>query len=451
MSNQTLRQPPSNSTNRKPSSSSQGGRKSSTRYQRQRAHGGLDIRRDGKPLIFGWGRQFSRLQKHRIQNRAAYTFWAIIIVAILGVFGFGVLQQNVLIPNQSIIAVNGTGITQNSYRKYLAYTAQTLWNRLQSELKQQAQASQDAQAGKAGAANRDQALISLIQADEGNYAQATITQTAIDNLTNDQLIQNGARQFEAKGVSSAKFTPSAKQIDDALNAFKQAFPKGETYAQFLSQDSLSNDDVRAGLAVDLRHDMMKSYITTLITSPTQQFHVRRIQVGTSASAASVRAQLVKDSSDAHWATLAKQLSLDATSKTVGGDLGWIFYGNGEVAIDNWVFSSTPKTGDFSPILLDSTGTFDVAQVLGVDANRVVDPTSLQAAQSNAIDHWIGGQKVLPGVHITTADQTMETASRNMPSLPNLNAALPNFNPNSGAGSPGSSIPGVPGGSVPSGQ
>lgn len=435
MSNQTLRRPSNTASNRKPGGSGASGKKSSTRYQRQRARGGLDIRRDGKPLIFGWGRHLSRLQKTRIQHRAAFTFWGVVIVAVLAVFGFGVLQQNVLIPNQTFLSVNGHNVSQDTYRKYLAYTAQNLWNRLQSELKQQAQASQDANAGKAGAASRNQALISLIQADEGNYAQSSITQTAADNLSNDQLIQLGASQFEKSGVPAATFTPTAKQIAAALTTFKQAFPKGETYAQFLSKDGLSNDDIIAAITVDLRHSMMNTYIASLIKSPTKQYHVRRIEVGTSAQAATERAALVKDSSDAHWATLAKQVSLDPTSKTAGGDLGWLFYGNGEVAIDNWLFGSNPQVGTISPVLLDSTGSFDVVQVLGVDPSRAVDASTLQAAQNDAIDHYLGGQKILPGMHVGSADQTMETAPRNLPVLPNLNATLPNLNPNSGAGVP----------------
>src|SRR5262245_55936159 len=46
----------------------------------------LEGRRDGKPLLFGWGRHLTRKQKTQIQMRAAYTFVSIVAVAVVGVF-----------------------------------------------------------------------------------------------------------------------------------------------------------------------------------------------------------------------------------------------------------------------------------------------------------------------------------------------------------------------------
>src|SRR5215831_18893895 len=76
--------------------------------------------RDGKPIIFGWGGHLTRKQNERLQRRAAFSFLAIIALAVLGVGIFGVIQQNVIIPNQAIVKVNGTAISQEQYRKALA-------------------------------------------------------------------------------------------------------------------------------------------------------------------------------------------------------------------------------------------------------------------------------------------------------------------------------------------
>src|SRR5262249_3690507 len=139
----------------------------------------LEGRRDGKPLVFGWGSHLTRRQKTQIQERSAYTFIGLIGLAVVGVFIFVVIQQNVLIPNQSIVRVNTVDISQDAYRKQLAFNAQTAWNNLQSELKQF-----NALSGQTDPASttKHQTLQAEIQADEGNFGQSTITQTTIDQL-----------------------------------------------------------------------------------------------------------------------------------------------------------------------------------------------------------------------------------------------------------------------------
>ncbi len=446
MSNQTLRKPPSARPKQGQSKSGNSRSGRMGRYSRQTARGGAELRRDGKPLIFGWGRHLSRLQKNRIQTRAAYGFFGAVVAIVLVVFGFGVLQQNVLIPNQAIVSVNNTSISQDSYRKYLAYQAQVLWNKIQSELKEQQAASTKAQTGDKAASQRNQVLISLLQTDESSYLQSSITLNSVDRLEEDQLIQQGIQQLEAQHVAASHFTVSASAVNAQLASFKKSFPAGETYQQFLSKDSLSDGDVRAAITIDLRRNLMQTYLASLIFSPTKQVHLRKIEVDTRAHANTYRAELVKNPSNQEWSTLAKQNSLDPTTKTVGGDMGWVFRGGTDAAIEAWAFSPGVKVNDISPVIADTSGTFDVVQVLGVDPSRAANASELSAAQTNALDHWLSGQKANKSTHITTPDTTMTTATRNMPVIPDLNATLPNFNPNSQSGGSPSSVPGstIPG-------
>jgi hypothetical protein len=433
MSNQTLRR-------RSSARSAQGSAKSGTgkakqaprggRYRRLSARGGAEVRRDGKPLIFGWGGHLSRLQKRRIQIRAAYFYYGGIVLLVLAIIGFGVLQQNVLIPNQSIVTVNSVGIAQNTYRKELAYQGQVLWNQLQSELKDQAAASAKAQTGDAVAATKNQALISQIQADESNFAPAAIQQTSVDRLVEDQLLQQGISQFEAAHVPASNFAITSSAVNARLIAFKRAFPKGETYGKFLSDNHLSNDDVLTGIRIEMRRELMQKYLSALVVSPAHEVHLRRIQVDKLDVATKLRAELIKDPSDQHWSTLAKQDSLDATSKTVGGDMGWIFRGNTDQIIENWAFGQNVKVHDISPVLKDINSTFDIVQLVGVDPARLVDAATLSSAQGNALDHYLTGQRHLPQTHISAPDTNMLTDQRNQPVTPNLNTQLPNFNQNS---------------------
>jgi hypothetical protein len=430
MSNQTARpsttQPAARGaakpTGSKAASSSRGGR-----YRRQSARGRPELRRDGKPLIFGWGGHLSRVQKHQVKTRATWGFYVLIGVLVLGVIGFGILQQLVLIPNQSIATVNTVGITQDTYRKELAYQAQVLWNRIQSELTAQSTASTAAQSGNTAAATQNQALISQIQADESNFAPASIQQSSVDRLVEDQLIQQGIATFEGQRVPPAVFAVAEKDVDARLAAFKKAFPKGETYAKFLNKNNLSDGDVRAGIRIELRREKMSGYLSGLLVSPSLQLHMRRIQVDKADVATKLHAQLVKDPSAQDWATVAKQNSLDVNSKNTGGDIGWIFNGNTDQNIEAWAFGGNVKPGDVSPVIKDVSGTFNIVQIVEINPSRAVDPSLLSAAQSNALDHYLTGQRHAPGSHVTNADTDMLVAQRNQPTTPDLNTKLPSFN------------------------
>src|SRR5262249_4417829 len=200
-----------------------------------------------------------------------------------------------------------------------------------------------------------------IRADEGNFGQSTITQNTIDQLIEDQLIQQGIRKYFPQDV--AKLQPTSQAVGDQLKTFKEGFPAGEPYADFLSKNSLSESDVRTAIALKLRRDLMQQYLAGQIGSPTRQLHLRRIQIQNSADAQKVLDQLKKDSSDKQWGTLAKQNSLDVDTKNVGGDMGWVFRGGTtDAVIELWAFDSARKAGDLSPLLPDVTGTYDVVQI-----------------------------------------------------------------------------------------
>ncbi|HLZ22374.1 MAG TPA: peptidylprolyl isomerase [Ktedonobacterales bacterium] len=435
MSNQTLQKPPTKRRTRAKSTSA----KSGSLFRRQTAR--IDGRRDGTPLIFGWGKQLTRMQKQQIQRRAVFSFFGLIIVAVIFVFVFGVIQQNIIIPNEAIVTVNGVGVSQATYQKQLAYDAQVLWNTLQSEIKQQATDQAAAAKGDKNANTQNQIVTTQIQANEANYQQSAITQAVITALVEDQLIQQQDKVLERQShVPTATLEPSSSAIDAALATFKKAFPGNESYADFLAKNGITEADVRAAIAVHQRRDLLQTYLSAQIVSPTKQVHLRRIQLNSEKDAQNVLTALLKDPNNVTlWSTLAKKDSLDANTKNTGGDMGWVTNYTGDQAIDNWAFAANRKIGDMTTTpLKDSTGTFDVIQLVEIDPSRAVDPTLLKAAQSNAVAQWISGAKADVNTHISTPDSTMLTAARNLPVLPDLNAKLPSEAPQGG-------VPGAPNG------
>ncbi|PWT78688.1 MAG: hypothetical protein C5B60_00730, partial [Chloroflexi bacterium] len=404
MSNQTLNKP---ARKRRGSSKKTANSARAGTYRRQTAR--IDGRRDGKPLLFGWGGHLTRVQKNRIQSRAAYGFFAAVIILIVGVLIFGIIQQNVLIPNQTIASVNSHNISQDTYRKLLAYNAQDTWNQYSSLLQQQDQLQTKLAAGDPSATTLNNTLTAQIQSVEGNYAQSQLAQASIDQLVEDQLIQQGITRFVQQNPKLAsKLEPSNAAISQKLSAFENAFPKGETYNEFLSRDNLSTTDVRADIALELRRTLMQSYLATLLVSPTRQIHLRRIETSTAADATKVLNLL--DQNKITWADAAKKYSLDPNSKGTGGDMGWVPPGTGDAAIELWAYAPGRKVNDIttSP-LKDSSGTFDIIQILGINPSLAVNATILQDAQANALAHWLSGQRANSSNRFGTPNQTMMTA------------------------------------------
>src|SRR5713101_3505849 len=100
----------------------------SRKYNRQTAH--VEARRDGKPLIFGWGKHLSHTEKVRIQRRATWGFAALIVLLLAAVITGTWINLNIVIPGQAITTVNGHAIPQSVYREMVAVKTQLELNKL---------------------------------------------------------------------------------------------------------------------------------------------------------------------------------------------------------------------------------------------------------------------------------------------------------------------------------
>jgi parvulin-like peptidyl-prolyl isomerase len=400
-----------------------------TNVRRQTAH--LEGRRDGKPLIFGWGKHLTRAEKTRIQTIAAYSFGGLVLVSLIGVFVFAIIQQNVLIPNSAIVTINDTSISQDTYRKTLAYKAQDEWNTLQKNLAIYYDQGQKIANGDKSQdlTNAQNALVSQLQGQTQQYKQAGITQDTMDLLINDQLIQQGAQKIIQQHPDTAKaLTVTQADIDKRFDEFKKAFPKGQTYADFLSKNNMTDSDVKAAIALQLRQVTMQTYLASQYTSPARQVHARQIETNDKASAQAALDKIRKDkltATDANWNDLAKTTSVDPNSKDAGGDLGWIAEGSNDAGLELWLFDPARKAGDLSGPIGSAGGTYSVIQFLGAE-QKPIDDSQLQGLKANALNHWLSGQRVATFNKISTPDADAMQASRNLPKTPDLNAQLPDF-------------------------
>ena len=455
------------------------------KYVKQTAR--VEARRDGKPLIFGWGGHLSRNEKIILQRRAVWSITTAIAVLIVAVVvGFWV-NVNIIAPAQPITTVNGHGIPQADFRKLLAVKAQIEQNKIQGThglfsqrdaLNRQVTAAQadvdatnkqistlttqintlpagtqrsNAEAQLAGlkqkladlqkqhnalAAQYSNLTTNTIALEQQLYTQPQQTNESATWLQDDEII----REWLVTQNSSinAQINPSSSAVDKAVKDFIANLPTSTTYQKFLSANNVSDNDVRAALTLTVRRNNMQTYTSSLVVSPTYQVLARGITATTPADANNLLKQL---KSGADFGKLAKAKSVESTTNTKGGDFGWLARGqfiqtyaaNTSGTIENWIFDPSRKLNELSPVLSEN-GSFHIIQILGIDPSRAVDAATLKSLKDNALNNWLVAKKA--NVTITPVDQNMITDTSIMP--PGLPASAPS-----------QSVPGTsPGGAVP---
>ena len=461
----------------------------SKKYIKQTAH--VEARRDGKPLIFGWGEHLSRNEKIRIQRRAVWSLTILITTAIIAIFVGFWININVVVPNQPITSVNGQNIPQSDYHKLVVFKAQEANNNLNGprgltaqkdslsttvandqakidSLKTQLSSTTDPDK-KAGiqqqidAAQKqhdsDNSQLTTLQSNfttaQTNDTQSQIANESVEWLQDDLIIRKWAAQQSTS--IQAKIEPSASQLNRAMKQFSAEIPKGNSYSQVLSKYSVSDNDMRIMMALKLRRDNMNNYQHSFITSPTRQIKARAITLSTTKDAQDALKQLKKGTD---FSTLAKNKSLDNTTKSKGGELGWLIRWQytvsnssnirGTGAIDNWLFDPARKLNDLSPVLTEN-GTYHIVQIEDIDPSRQVDdPHILDTLRANdtPLIAWLNSQEA--NAHMTPGDSSKEFDPLNMPQ--DIPTSPPGSTPPGGSGMPGGSGSGLPGGGgIPSGS
>lgn len=337
-------------------------------YSKQTAH--VEARRDGTPLIFGWGGHLSRSEKTRIQRRATWAVAVSIIVLIVVVITGFWLNFNVIIPGLPITTVNGHQIPQSLYRKLVAFKTQLEINKLngphglfaqRKSLEQQIPQVQTTSNNDtkqindlntqiknlpAGPSTQRSNLTAQVAALQQKVIQAQITINSLNQqlttmtnvtipgeqqlFTQSQVGNDSATWLQDDEVINewlatqsnaiqAKINPSPNAIARAMNDFKANIPTTSSYSQFLSQDNVSDQDIQAMMTLKLRRDNMQSYLASLIISPTYQVLVRTMTIDTLSDAQKILNQL---NHGGDFAKIAAAKSVDTGTASKGG-IPWL--------------------------------------------------------------------------------------------------------------------------------
>ena len=457
------------------------------RYNKQTAR--VEARRDGKPLVFGWGKHLSHAEKTKLQRRATWTIAGFFGLLIIGtIVGFWI-TINIIIPGQPITSVNGHQIPQSQYRKMVALKTQLESNKLngphglvaqstdltkqdavqlktindltkqidtlnkqikalpsgpsqqRTDLENQLKATQkqlsDAQAKHQSLtrqiSNLNQNTIPL---EKQSFTQSQVANDSATWLQDDELIREWLATQSA--AIQNQVNPSAADVNKALNDLKANIPRSSSYNNFLSQMNISNDDVMSMLTATVRRDKMQNYLAAQVVSPAYQVLSRTITTDTGANANKILQQL-KNGGD--FGKIASKQSKDSTTASSGGSQGWLARGQyalnqNAAVVENWLFDPSRYLNELSPVLKEN-GSYHIAQIMGIDPSRPIDPSMLQTLKFNALSNWLLQQEALPTTTITPVDQNKLLDPLNLPPT----SVLPAGAPSSGQSVPGSGVPG----------
>ncbi len=450
-------------------------------YNRQTAHG-VEARRDGKPLIFGWGKHLSHKEKIQFQRRAIWGFTALIGLALVVVLVGAWVNFNIIIPGQAITTVNGHQIPQSEFRKMAALqtllknndlngrnglTAQRIANEkqdaaeleiintdtktvtslnaqikalpagpspkrtdLESQLKTAQQNLAAAQSKHSDlSANISTLTNTTIPLEQQVFTQPQVESDSVQWLQEDELIREWLANQSV--TLQNKINPSSSQINKAIQDLQNNTPTTTTYSSLLSQMGVSNTDIQSMMVIKLRRDNMQNYLSSQIVSPAYQVLARSMTIDTKAHAQVILTQLRADGGS-DFGAIAKKQSQDSGTASSGGDLGWLArgqYAQSENAgtVDNWIFDRARTINQISPILVEN-GSYRIVQILSIDPSRVIDAQTLQTLKTNALSDWLTELKALPGNVVSTGDPNMMTDPNNLPPTSILPVGAPSSAP-----------------------
>ena len=177
---------------------------------------------------------------------------------------------------------------------------------------------------------------------------------------------------------------SGREIEAEIEHLQEIL--GETaWSGWLADNLYSETDFRAAIHDQIVTGRVRDEITANLHGLVEHVRARHILV-TSPTAA--RAVLISLENGADFAALAAQVSLDVTSKDIGGDLGW--FARGELldeSLAEIAFSTEP--GAVTGPVASSLG-YHILETLD-KAHRSIEAARLTSLIESIFERWLTGQ------------------------------------------------------------
>ncbi len=202
------------------------------------------------------------------------------------------------------------------------------------------------------------------------------------DLLESLIIQELVRQ-SAKAQNITVGDDEVKtQIDQITQ--RQGGPDG--LAKALAAQGLTQEDLTALIKDRLLANKIGDSITKDVPKTGEQIHARHILVKTEDEAKKVEDRLAKGEA---FDAVAKDVSIDPSGKTNGGDLGW--FGRGQMVPEFEQAAFALPVNKVSDPVKSQFG-YHIIQVTEKDANRALSQDDLDRAKEQKIGEWIDQQK-----------------------------------------------------------
>lgn len=196
----------------------------------------------------------------------------------------------------------------------------------------------------------------------------------LEQLINDVIIAQQAEYQSVRVTDDDVNTRLAEMIQDAGGV--------EKLNEYLTKNQMTLGDLCTQMRANLVSEIMFNRITAAFPTAAEQVRVRQILVSAPATAQALRDRARRGED---FAILAKQYSLDETSKANGGDLGWVPRGVLDPRLDAVIFDL--PVGQVSDVITTNFG-YHIVQVVDKDKHRPLPPELLQDQRQRAFLEWL---------------------------------------------------------------
>jgi peptidyl-prolyl cis-trans isomerase D len=378
--------------------------------------------------------QMARSQRVRRRERNVTIGVTIVAVLVIGILGFGALQETVIKPNRPIAKVNGVNIPTSWYQKLVRLNRDRVHSSV--SVYEQQKASLDAnnpdQQATIGYLDQlisqsNQSLINVqfdvlnqviddemvrqeakrqgivataaeidTEIEQGfGYQRNPPTPTPIPTATSTPItptltptvtptLPPSSEPITPTETPSPTWTPYPTATPVSLDSFQTSY---KSQLEYLSKTySISEGQFRRMVEVQVLRTKLQAIMETQVAPTGLQIHAAHILVATQEEATKVKERL--DAGE-DFAALAAELSTDTSNKDTGGDLGWFSKGSMVAAFDNVAFEMQP--GQISDPVQTDYG-WHIIKLIEADPNHTLDEASLAQKKSSALTDWLTAQR-----------------------------------------------------------
>lgn len=218
-----------------------------------------------------------------------------------------------------------------------------------------------------------------LSTEEGKRILATVRQQVLEDMINLTLIGQVAA---SQGVTITQKTVDAK----AEETIEQGGGR-KGFEQWLKETGQTEEDYKRMIHAQLITEAIGGKVAGKLPEKAPQVRARHILFSSREDAEKVLKEL-KEGKD--FVALAKEHSIDQTTKDEGGDLGWFPRNMMPPEIDKVAFSLNP--GEISDIVEDSFGTYHILQVVERDEERELTQEQINALNAAAFTRWLAEQR-----------------------------------------------------------